>query len=132
MAKHESAHSPEHCNHLSRYAAPSGAAASGAGEMVEIEAAIVANHLTWMRGRTSAAFNRCNDYRLELLERAAAMPIRSDAEAAAALRVVLKACGEEVFVDETEDWATIGKPEDVHRANILRSVERYLSRGARS
>lgn len=55
-----------------------------------------------------------------------ALPIGWDADAATALRVVLKAGDYEIWDDET-DWANIGTPEDVHRGNTIRAVQRYLA-----
>ena len=92
--------------------------------LAAIEAALVENMQSW---RSLRDFDRCNSRRLELLEQTLAFPLTSDADAATALRVALKACGEDDWANEQVDWGTIGRPEDVIRVNIVRKVQRYLS-----
>jgi hypothetical protein len=99
------------------------------GPLVEIEQAIDANHRKWTRARSRAAWGRCFDRRIELLERAVGMPIETNDDGATALRIVLKAPGnEDVWDNPTEDIGKMGMPEDLHCANLMRNVQRFLRR----
>jgi hypothetical protein len=89
-------------------------------------AALVAIMHRWERAPANADMSRYGAQREKLLERAATLPIGSPADAATALRVVLKATGDDDW-DDPAHYGLIGQPEDTHRGNIIRNVQRYLA-----
>jgi hypothetical protein len=139
MAEHESKQNPDNRNLISRRSAlastcaaaavavPAGVAvaATGEGRMAAIEAALVDNHNRWQRAWSEAGIHRCFDRRMALLEEAAALPIRSDADAASALLIAVR-LGDHDDGDR-EVWINIGSPEDVARGNIVLAVRGYLA-----
>jgi hypothetical protein len=60
---------------------------------IEIEARIEANYRKWSTAYSGATIRRCSNRRLALLARAAELPMGSNADAATALRVVMKTPG---------------------------------------
>jgi hypothetical protein len=99
--------------------------------MHEIEAAIERNLRDW---GDITDYDRCSQRRMELLEMAAAAPLATADDAAAAIRVFLKSVaaeGWQYWDDAAVEMAHLGPPEDLPLANILRSVQRFLAeRGA--
>jgi len=112
--------------------AAAGGALATSSTWAEIEAGIDQNRQDWARAHSRASFARCYDRRRELLERAAGLPIESNADAATALRVAMKAPGndDESLKHSTENLISVmGKPEDQYAASIRRNVAAYLSKG---
>jgi hypothetical protein len=98
---------------------------AGPPDLLRIEAELETCLRSW---RSIRDFDACDGRRLELLERAVATPVRSQADADCALRIALKAGsdgGLETWDDDTYGMGRIGQPEDLLIANLIRGVQRY-------
>jgi hypothetical protein len=93
----------------------------------QIEAELLECLASW---QSLADFDRCNSWRLRLLEQAVATEVPSPADAAAALRFALRAgCedGPDSWDDPETGFNGIGRPEEARLVNIIQNAQRYLA-----